>query len=1839
MAADDRFTVTANGPPTNLLVLTNDFPSSGLRISQLNPVRTIAGTPTIAFNGLSILYTPNPYAYGTDIFFYTVTNSSGHSDSATVTVNVYARPTVEILSPYDGQQDGAGTNLTITGAAQDFGGSITNVSLFLNGLILVGQTNNSAFSFSWVTNTPGFYQFVAVAYDSNGMTNASTPVTVAVTNASTATNVLTANISDLPTGVSGVGSPKYTVVQAGLFDLTGAAQDSNTGDSVSYQVLLHPQGDPFTIIANVTPPPLNSSGFHSGSVSSDLGICDFTSIQNGVYDLELIVRGGGGEATVTQTFQLDSQLKIGQFSFSEQDLILPVNGIPITVTRTYNSLNPISSDFGYSWSFAINSMDVQLQDEERENIQLGGDTFNTTSGGGGNGSISVRSGGGRDVTLTLPDGRRVTYAFTPYGPGSDFRAYATWTAPAGVTAKLDILNVTGSSDEIDVLIGLPPYWHDALLGSTFDNSDVPGWTLTTIDGTRYNITRGAAKHITYEDPNNPGLPLQALVYGTPMLTSIVQTNGSTIVINTNSIYHKDNTTTNRTVNFARDSQGRITGIYDPNTGTNGSPLVQYVYDQDNGNLLQVIKLVDANAKTFTTNRYDYNNPSFPHFITSIENADGVPVARNFYDGSGKLTAVEDADGNLTQFVHNLTNNVEIVVDRLGHTNSYGYDLNGNVIAQTNALGQITQMGYDGNNNKTNQTLFLNGSAYATSSYAYDLANNLPLVSVDALGRSNVFTYNAIGEVTNSVDARGYGTTNTYDSSGNLTSTTDSLGDVTTNSYYGDGLLESSVDALGTVAMNYYDANENLTSTATMDTNGVILSTNSFTYDANGNRTNSTVWRHVPGNTNWVGATTTYIYDAQNRLVQTIDASGGTNTVVYNAIGKQQATIDANGNTTTYFYDYQGRLTNTTYPDLTTEGAAYDAAGNRTNSMDRLGQATTYVYDALNRVTNTIYADGSTNATVYDGVGRVQYSIDARGTTNAFGYDAAGQQLAVTNGFGASVSNVMTYQYDLNGNRTVMTDGLNHSTTNVYDALNRAVAILFQDGTTQVSVYDKLGRKIAQTDQAANTTLFGYDALGRLTSVTNALNKVTTYGYDEAGNQTNQVDALFRTNTYAFDALGRRIRHSLPGTQSETFGYDALGNLRYQTNFNGVVITNQYDVMNRLTNRASSGGLLAAFTYTTNGLRQTMTDPSGLTTYVYDNRDRLRTNATPQGTLSYGYDANGNVTNIATSTGGTLVTYQYDALNRLTNVVDGRLVGTENTAYGFDAVGNLQKIQYPNGATNFYQYDSLNRLTNLVWGTNGTTIASFYYQLGPTGTRTTLQEYVSGANRTNRWTYDPLYRLTLEAITTNSTLCSLGYTFDDVGNRLTRSVTNFSVPASLTNQTFTFNTNDWLATDGYDANGNTTNSTTTNYQYDVENRLTNACNGAVVIVYNGDGQRVSKTTTTGGTTLYLVDTHNPTGYAQVLEEFSVSGTTNLTRAYTYGMDLISQRLIGMSTNFFGHDGHGSVRFLMSTNAIITDTFTYDAYGTLISSTGTTPTHYLYCGEQFDSDLGFYFLRARYLNPNTGRFWTMDTSEGNQEDPLSLHKYLYCQGNPVNGRDPSGHEDLSSIVTTMGAIGRVAGMTYSAVSGAYLSASIALAPVAQATINTIFWVDAITTTVGAAAVVLPEVLNLAADLGTRINRAYSMNTTAIPSAPGRGSGGQLGYGLTIENIGGQQLQAAGGKYFGVGNNVKGIDGTLGVQGNVIVSFKAHNLTDDGLLTAIKRDMSSLQALDPEAIKGSTPGGTPFQFEGAASGRIVVIGVPQTQASLIISPAFIEELQQLAEETKTIPIVRAVRGWAGR
>ncbi len=103
----------------------------------------------------------------------------------------------------------------------------------------------------------------------------------------------------------------------------------------------------------------------------------------------------------------------------------------------------------------------------------------------------------------------------------------------------------------------------------------------------------------------------------------------------------------------------------------------------------------------------------------------------------------------------------------------------------------------------------------------------------------------------------------------------------------------------------------------------------------------------------------------------------------------------------------------------------------------------------------------------------------------------------------------------------------------------------------------------------------------------------------------------------------------------------------------------------------------------------------------------------------------------------------------------------------------------------------------------------------------------------------------------------------------------------------------------------------------------------------------------------------------------------------------------------------VRHLADSTGAVTDTYVYDAWGNLISSTGNTENSYLYCAEQLDSTTGLYYLRARYMNPTTGTFITQYTYSGTIFDPTSLHKYLYANANPVMNCDPSGYSAENNI----------------------------------------------------------------------------------------------------------------------------------------------------------------------------------------------------------------------------------------
>jgi RHS repeat-associated protein len=240
-----------------------------------------------------------------------------------------------------------------------------------------------------------------------------------------------------------------------------------------------------------------------------------------------------------------------------------------------------------------------------------------------------------------------------------------------------------------------------------------------------------------------------------------------------------------------------------------------------------------------------------------------------------------------------------------------------------------------------------------------------------------------------------------------------------------------------------------------------------------------------------------------------------------------------------------------------------------------------------------------------------------------------------------------------------------------------------------------------------------------------------------------------------------------------------------------------------------------------------------------------------------------------------------------------------------------------------------------------------------------------------------------------------YAYDAVGNRLTKNTDNYiynNVDQLITENSITYT---------YDLNGNletkTDASGTTTYSYDYDNRLVQVIapnSSPITYKYDVDGNRV-EATTTAGTTRYLVDTNR--SLAQILAEYRTDGTP--LASYAYADDLISMTRNGQ-TYFYHFDGLGSTRLLTDITGAVADIYSYDAFGNLITRTGTTENPFLFSGQQYDPNIGFYYLRARYYQPTNGRFTSLDPFEGDPYAPMSLHKYLYAANDSVNKIDPSG-----------------------------------------------------------------------------------------------------------------------------------------------------------------------------------------------------------------------------------------------
>lgn len=1340
-------------------------------------------------------------------------------------------------------------------------------------------------------------------------------------------------------------------------DIIGTAADANL---LRYTLEVAGVDDNnFTVIGSGTTPVIDGT----------LGSLDPTLLENGMYTVRLTAEDVNGQISVDErVYRVAGEAKVGVFALSFVDLQVPVSGIPITVTRSYDSRVKTGRDFGIGWSLDVKNGKYQNNRPPGQGWTINDlpflDHFLPCIGG----TAETRS---HFTEVRLSDREVYTFALTVSNGNLGITGACEGVAAfrfidgtlQGATLEIldgtDVIYIRGGTDDVLDMA--------AFLDGTERAYNPQRVRLTTIDGRKIDFDRLAG------------------------ITRIEHDNGNALSIGDGGIVHSSG----KSIAFARDEAGRIIRITDP-LGN----MLNYGYDV-NGDLTSFIDQA-ANETKF---RYDQQ-----HNLLEIHDPLGNRAVRSEFDADGRLVAMIDANGHRVEFAHDVTGREEVTTDARGHVTRFVYDEQGNVQTQEQAVTidgvptlAVTTFVHD---TLGNELVVVNSDGRRTES-VYDHERLLTQVT-DPVGLAlqSSYTYDSRSAPLTLTDPAGETTTLAYDSRGSLIRLRDPLGNITQLENDTQGQPTRVVDAAGTVTLATYDGSGRLLREQRQTPSGSLLSRRDHSYDANGNQLTETAFRTVDAVL--LGITTTSTYDVLNRVIAVTDPAGNVSRTEYNALGLVAARIDALGRRTEFTYDVVGALVRTDFPDGTFETLGYDASGNVISRTDQIGQITTFEYDELNREIRRVLPDGTSYRTVYSAGGRTQAVIDGLGNRSDFAFDSVGRQIRTTlpevfdATSGASRRPETLQVWDAAGRPVAVVDPNGHRTEHVYDGAGRRTRTTYADGTTREQTYDALGRVIEKRDEGGRVTAFEYDGLGRLIAVTDPAGGRTVYRLDEAGNLVSETDALGRITGYRYDALNRPIEKTLPGGGRERSTYDAVGNLVSRTDFNGVTTTYGYDAMNRLVRKSFPGGSAVTATYTPTGQRDTITDARGATVYQYDANDRLVRVTHPGGeVVNYAYDGNGRLQELSSPSGAE--SYEYDALNRLRRVS----APSGASQYDYDLAGNPVQITAANGVVSRSSYDSRNRLTQIQHALGGTTIGSFAYSLSPTGRRLRMTEADSSVEI---YTYDPLDRL-LSEDRTGTNPRSISYEHDAVGNR-TRMVRDGVATDSA------YDVDDRLLRTGgttytYDRNGNLRSQTSataaTTYDWDFENRLLSATgpSGVTQFANDADGHRVERRTV-DGVTRFLVDANNLTRLPQVLEERD--GLGGLRARYTYGTDLLAMTQ-GAATSFYQYDGLGSTRVLTDATGSVTDTYNYEAYGNLAGSTGSTVNPYRFAGEQFEPSLGLYNLRARNYDTTAGRFLGRDPEPGALGDPRSRHPFAYAHGDPVNLIDPTGRFTLIEVSVSL------------------------------------------------------------------------------------------------------------------------------------------------------------------------------------------------------------------------------------
>jgi RHS repeat-associated protein len=537
-----------------------------------------------------------------------------------------------------------------------------------------------------------------------------------------------------------------------------------------------------------------------------------------------------------------------------------------------------------------------------------------------------------------------------------------------------------------------------------------------------------------------------------------------------------------------------------------------------------------------------------------------------------------------------------------------------------------------------------------------------------------------------------------------------------------------------------------------------------------------------------------------------------------------------------------------------------------------------------------------------------------------------------------------------------------------------------------------------------TARYSYDAANRLKQVKDALGQITTYEYDENGQitnvrlQTNESAAPQTIHTKTYNEAGA-IMFRMDSTGNATaYQYNELGLVSQITDRNQNVTAMQYDEQNNLiqTNVTNASGAFEnlqinigsngiLFSTATRGASDaaTVTQSTGM-----DHLLRITSQQTQSvnyfSVLGLQYDVNNRMTRITSSgliSGSFTVNYKY-AQERLDKVqTDGQSQVTDadnaNVQYMYEPNGRIRSIVYPkltdgSSLKTEYTYTSFNQIKT-VTNTKGSTVLSmFSYTYDDNGNIDSKTESgVEHAAQTSYYAYDKLNRL--QSITGWDDRV-ITYSYDVKGNRTVRSDT------------------------GEDEDRDA--QATKKYTYDLMNRLRSVTVGTSTTTfdYSTDGLRYKKSSGS------YVTQYRYNRNGEVIAEVDERDQTRAN--YVRGDRVLAKNDSDDGRSYYYlYNGHGDVVQIIDTDGNIVNSYAYDEWGNITDEMEGISNSFKYAGEVLDEETGLYYLRARYYDPEVGRFINEDTYEGELTNPLSLNLYTYVENNPLIYFDPFGHRKES------------------------------------------------------------------------------------------------------------------------------------------------------------------------------------------------------------------------------------------